>query len=296
MPFINVGSGNDVILEIPTDRTNVWGTRFKNNFATPIAEHDHSGSGKGRLLTASSFSANSISGAKIRLLNNEYLRARDAGNTADVNIIKVNASDELEFGIDLATLNVKNDAYIKVRNNADSAYINLLKVNTSDKIAIGADLANLAMIGDTYIQGRNNADSAYINLIKVNTTDEIEFGVDTIHTGSITLEDYLTQVDVTFALADNQSGAANITGALVTEAEGYSFDLHYSIYVDATTDLLEKGIAKFTYVNSAWQQARVYQRDDSEVVFSVASGQLKYTTPTYAGYSAATLTYRVEEL
>lgn len=40
---------------------------------------------------------NSVTGAKIRLGNNEILRARNAANTADLNIIKANASDKPEF-------------------------------------------------------------------------------------------------------------------------------------------------------------------------------------------------------
>ena len=103
MPFINVGSGNDLILELPTDRTQVWGTRFKTNFATPIAEHNHTGSGNGRKLGAGSFSADSITDVEILLSNNSYLRGRNAADSADVNIIKVNASDKLETEVAINT-------------------------------------------------------------------------------------------------------------------------------------------------------------------------------------------------
>ncbi len=41
--------------------------------------------------------ANAIDGTKIRLSNAELLRARNAANSADVNILKVNASDAIEF-------------------------------------------------------------------------------------------------------------------------------------------------------------------------------------------------------
>lgn len=40
---------------------------------------------------------NAINDAKIKLTNNGYLKARNAANSADVNIIKVNASDAIEF-------------------------------------------------------------------------------------------------------------------------------------------------------------------------------------------------------
>lgn len=41
--------------------------------------------------------SNAVTDAKIRLTNNGQLRARNAANSADVNILKVNASDRIEF-------------------------------------------------------------------------------------------------------------------------------------------------------------------------------------------------------
>lgn len=41
--------------------------------------------------------ANSVDGSKILLSNNEVLRARNAANTADVSVLKVNGTDEVEF-------------------------------------------------------------------------------------------------------------------------------------------------------------------------------------------------------
>jgi len=40
---------------------------------------------------------NAVDGSKIRLSNNENLKARNAADSADVNILKVNASDRVEF-------------------------------------------------------------------------------------------------------------------------------------------------------------------------------------------------------
>lgn len=42
---------------------------------------------------------NAVTDTKARLDNNQYLRARNAANSADINIIKVNASDKPEFGV-----------------------------------------------------------------------------------------------------------------------------------------------------------------------------------------------------
>lgn len=41
--------------------------------------------------------ANAVDGTKLRLSNNENLRARNAANSADIDVLKVNASDRIEF-------------------------------------------------------------------------------------------------------------------------------------------------------------------------------------------------------
>lgn len=49
------------------------------------------------LLKTKFIADDAITGAKVKLANNENLRARNAGDTADVNILKVNTSDAIEF-------------------------------------------------------------------------------------------------------------------------------------------------------------------------------------------------------
>lgn len=64
---------------------------------TRISAHDHSGGGNGVQFTSSAFAANAIPGTKIRLANAEYLRGRNAGNTADVNLVRVTSGDQPEY-------------------------------------------------------------------------------------------------------------------------------------------------------------------------------------------------------
>lgn len=47
-------------------------------------------------VTTGKVAANAITGAKIRLANLEWLRARNAADDADVNIVRVNANDDVE--------------------------------------------------------------------------------------------------------------------------------------------------------------------------------------------------------
>lgn len=89
---------NDGIsVRIPSVGQRNWGTLFKDEFAKPISGHDHTGSGKGAQLPAGAFQSNSVTGDKIRLQNNQALRARNSINTADIDLLKLNTGNVLEF-------------------------------------------------------------------------------------------------------------------------------------------------------------------------------------------------------
>mgnify|MGYP003441927717 CR=1 FL=1 len=90
---------NGLTLKIPSPGQRNWDVLFRDEFAEPISSHDHTGSGNGVQLGTGSFSSNAISGAKIRLANDEYLRARNAANSADLNICKANASNKIIFDV-----------------------------------------------------------------------------------------------------------------------------------------------------------------------------------------------------
>ena len=301
MPFIVIGTGDDLILSIATVRTKGWNDDFRDNFATVIAQHDHTGAGRGRTISSAALTSDSINGAKILLVNDEYLRSRDNADTGNIDLIKANTSDKIAFGLDIANFNIIQNTYITGRNAADSSNINMLKVDANDKIASGADFANLALINNVYLQARNNADNGYINILKIKTDDSLDVqpAVALASTlslaGNLTLSSERISVNKTFTLANNVS-AQNVTGATLTETKGNTFKVIYGIKVDATTDLVEHGELLLSYDGADWNQARSFSDDDSLVVFSVASGQLKYTTPTYSGYVDATLTYQIIEL
>ncbi len=59
-------------------------------------------------VTAAKIAADAVTGAKIRLDNDQYLRGRNAGDSADINIFKVNASDNIEAGaaLDMGSNNI----------------------------------------------------------------------------------------------------------------------------------------------------------------------------------------------
>ncbi len=64
---------------------------------TKISAHNHTGGGLGVQLTSSAFASDALNGTVFRLANAQYLRARNAAGSADVNLLRLDASDLLDI-------------------------------------------------------------------------------------------------------------------------------------------------------------------------------------------------------
>jgi hypothetical protein len=95
MPYLTTTGGLN--FQYPTDGTQNWGSTLKTSFNT-ISAHNHTGAPNGTQLGTNSLQANAVTEPKIRLTNNAYLRGRNAADSADVNILKVNSSDVIQIG------------------------------------------------------------------------------------------------------------------------------------------------------------------------------------------------------
>lgn len=148
MPYTTLNSG--VRLKVPTRGTRSWAQTFLDEFATSISAHDHTGSPNGLPIGTNALSANAVNDTKIRLRNDQYLRGRNAAGSGDVDIIKVNASDEIEFpsgtlsGASFADdsiagtkIRLANNQYLRGRNALGSADVDLLKVDGGNVIQLG---------------------------------------------------------------------------------------------------------------------------------------------------------------
>jgi len=194
----------------------------------------------------------------IRIANNTFLAAsRNAANGADVTIVKVNASDLIEFGANLAAttmggtltlaaqqlslttgnvtfsgagyvsiganpaasgyIRLSNAVSIAARNAANNADITALTVNASDDLAIGADI----QLGANVIYGDTAADG---NLV-LHSTIHATKGYVGIPTGHEGLKIGGT-VDRQTAVGDNVlhifDGAAAPSGTLANGGSLYS--------------------------------------------------------------------------
>lgn len=117
--FVNADEtiSSGLTLTIPSQGAKGWATTFKNSFATKISEHDHTGSGKGLQISTNAIASNAVTDAKIRLTNNSYLRARNAANSADLDVLKVDASNVLRFATGQVGANTRADLGLAIGSN-----------------------------------------------------------------------------------------------------------------------------------------------------------------------------------
>jgi len=97
-------------IKVPTKGTTGWDQVVLSDMFAPIAAHRHTGDPDGNLIPTAGIADNSITGAKIRLNNDEFLRARNFLGTGDINILKVNTDDKIELGPLLALKLVETGA------------------------------------------------------------------------------------------------------------------------------------------------------------------------------------------
>lgn len=150
---ITLGNNTSLILEVPSKGETGWADSLRANGWQKIVDHDHS-TGKGVRIGTAGIADNAINGTKLRLQNAEWIRARNAANTADINVIRVNSSDVIEFSGDVAPGD-NTVSTVKLQDNAV----------TTAKIADNA-ITN-AKVADNAVNTAEIADSA-VTTIKIN--------------------------------------------------------------------------------------------------------------------------------
>lgn len=311
MAFITLGNSQQLQIKVPSPGDTGWADVMRTDTFLKIAEHLHTGSGDGAQLGTGSLLADAITGAKIRLDNDEYIRARNAADSANINLIKVDANDDAYIDPDLAKLNLKNATYLTARNNADSADVNILRLTTSDLVEVASQVSQLIMQNNVSLLGRNNADSANINIAKVNTSDRIEVGAEVAvlnmkNNTYLTGRDQADSADINMikvnatdgmeilngrvelsgskTLTDNTSVAAD--ASIITLAANEAVEIEYKMV--RGTDVVS---GKLELEQSNADIIRSEVGDDVGVTFSLASDILKYVT-TSTGNNV-TITYNL---
>lgn len=99
--------------------------------------------------------------------------------------------------------------------------------------------------------------------------------------------------ETSFAGANNQASAANVTGLAFANGSVRSFKAHVSVAVDATADLFEVFELNGVQRGADWSMSVESTGDTSSVAFSITSGgQVQYTSASYAGFVALAMRFR----
>lgn len=99
----------------------------------------------------------------------------------------------------------------------------------------------------------------------------------------------------TFAAADSQAAAANVTGFAFANGVVRSFSALVSVAIDATTDLFEEFELNGVQRGADWAMSVESTGDESGFVFSITSaGQIQYQSATYAGFTSASVHFRAQ--
>lgn len=198
-----IGTATQLQLTIPIALETDWSTTIRDNCFQKIVEHDHTGSaGRGVKLTATSFENDTITGAKILMDNNEYIRGRNAADSANKDIVKVNTSDEIQFGTTIGSMNIQLDG------------LTLLDATDNTKIlAFGA--SNIST-GTTRTLSAPDATGTIVLEDNTATLTNKTLTSPTINGGAIASPTTLDVSDAVFSIQDN----ADATKEIRFEASG----------------------------------------------------------------------------
>ena len=98
--------------------------------------------------------------------------------------------------------------------------------------------------------------------------------------------------ETTFSVAQSQT-SQDVTGLAFANGVTRSAKVEYSVIIDATADLFEKGTLELIQRGADWVISREFTGDDTLIDFDIsAAGQVLYTTPAYAGFASGTMKFR----
>lgn len=185
-------------------------SQIKTKFITDLA------------VTKEKVAGNAIDGTKLRLSNSEFLRSRNAANSGDINVLQVNASNEIVFG---STPKVGSD------NLATEAFVSARLEGLKPKEAVrAATTANITLSGTQTIDGVSLVAGNRV-LVKDQTAAE-DNGIYVVASGAWSRSDdmnSLTPIDeINGAYTFVQQGSAN---------QGKGFVVANAVTVLGTSDI-----------------------------------------------------------
>lgn len=193
-------------LDIPIEGITNWDETLLKETWINISEHDHSGGGKGKPIGGSSLEDDSISGTKICLNNNEYLRGKNTSGQCLVNILKVDTDNKVLLNEPKINC-LQVDTTLSLNNTA-TAVTSLLPLDTSigykidyrfkDEAAASSSdyrysvgVLLLSYNGTSWDVSNTSAGDCSLNLTATGTN--LQYFFDTATTGSSQLQYIVTK-------------------------------------------------------------------------------------------------------
>lgn len=129
-----MGTNHQLIIKVPTPGFVGWADTMRTDTFVKIAEHDHTGSGKGLQIATAALATDAVTDTKILLANNAFMRGRNAADGADINIVKVDTSDRIVLG-DASTMTLP-DAAITLADNQSAITTGIVTLGTDESCAV----------------------------------------------------------------------------------------------------------------------------------------------------------------
>lgn len=124
-------------------------------------------------------------------------------------------------------------------------------------------------------------------VLKTDGTNTSWVSVPTVSAGDIN--------ETTFAAANNQAVAANVTGLAFANASVRSFKAQVSVAIDATGSLFEAFELLGVQHGTGWYMSVSSVGDNSGIIFSIdTTGQVKYTSTNVTGFVANDMRFRAQ--
>jgi hypothetical protein len=152
-------------LTYPDYKAQNWDSLFKTGILDPISAHDHTGGGSGVQLGTDSLVDNIITGTKFRLANNQSLRARNAANSADVDVLKLTTSDTLQVGA-VTTIHAGTTNSVALGTSLlrfATSYFQNLDVATTLTVGTQLNAPNIHTTGTMYLGATDNSPTVIVS-------------------------------------------------------------------------------------------------------------------------------------
>lgn len=236
-----------------------WPVKGETNWDTIVdaalailSAHNHQGGGLGGQLTAASYASDSVTGAKIRLANNEALRARNTANGADIDILRVgNHSGSLNI-TEFRNIRADTDAETLVASGAISVAKTITFITAGTAFTLGNQAASgapgqvkivVSLLTSTIATVTPSTTTDLYNTVALmpggvavyRSTSSATWTLSSVRHGTVT-NDVVTLTSVASPLAAvTREVILNVAGGTLTLNDGVAGQELYVVNINATT-------------------------------------------------------------